>query len=113
MRGERERHAEMLLKRLQELGEWQETTERRLIAEQKQELLRSFPQPVGAENDTEDDTTVTSMEFDNDNDSELFDVDNEIDRGQVSTKLLNVSFVTENNTESQKCSLNKTFNIED
>ena len=54
------------------LQEWQETTERRLIAEQKQELLRNFPQPVIAENDTEDDTTVTSMEFDNDNDSVMF-----------------------------------------
>ena len=54
------------------LQEWQETTERRLIAEQKQELLRNFPQAVSAENDTEDDTTVTSMEYDNDNDSVMF-----------------------------------------
>ena len=54
------------------LQEWQETTERRLIAEQKQELLRNFPKAVSAENDTEDDTTVTSMEFDNDNDSVMF-----------------------------------------
>ena len=86
MRGETERQAEMLLRRLQELGvrvekykrrfnlnlqEWQETTEKRLIAEQKQELLRSFPQAVGAENDTEDDTTVSSMEFDNENEQEV------------------------------------------
>merc|ERR1711892_330212 len=97
MRGETERQAEMLLRRLQELGEWQETTERQLIAEQKQELVRHFPQPVGNENDTEDDTTVSSMEFDNENEEELQEVYNEKNQNQEvsdSINVLNVSSAT-------------------
>merc|ERR1711892_1627564 len=98
MRGETERQAEMLLRRLQELGEWQETTERRLIAEQKQELVRNFPQPVGNENDTEDDTTVSSMEFDNENEQELkevFNGENQHYQATDSMNFLNVSSSTE------------------
>ena len=45
--------------------EWQATTEKRILEEQKQELLQNI-YPVALDNDTEDDTTVTSIEFDND-----------------------------------------------